>query len=288
MIPFETVLSFIQTFEQNHPDRSHYEIVNRLRGHTKAAYTTRSWTLSTGFEQAYIDGALNGDVLLAGETVDFGHCIAALSDQVNQPGAALSDLTKWTGDHTSWAGDIGSAIVTYRKDKTQFKSLQECLDRFASDSDHAANVTAYLLGHRLNHTANFSLSQALQELNTLPYPEQIRRFLALRFKTSVQADTIVNPAQLEAEIRKSIHAYLELSPDSGWGKFLKSVISGKPTLPTQSDPTTQSEATDLLQGSLQFLAYVIRKGNLAPVTFRPYQNPRLPWMGTVRYDRSVP
>ncbi|MEB3293545.1 MAG: hypothetical protein VKJ24_10325 [Synechococcales bacterium] len=288
MMTLETVLQFIQTFEQTHSDRSPYEIANRLRGHTKSAYTTRSWTLATGFEQAYIDGTLNGDLQWAGETIDFGHCIAALADQINEPGATFSDLTKWTGDHTSWAGDIGSAIATYRRDKTKFKSLQECLDRFASNSDHAANVVAYLLGHRLNHTANLSLSQALQELQAFPYPDQIRRFLHLRFNTVIQAEAIVDPATLEAEIRKSIHAYLELSPESGWGKFFKSVLSGKPTLPAQPATSTQTEATELLQGSLQFLTYLIRQGNLAPLQFRPYQNPRLPWLGTVRYDVSVP
>ncbi|OUC16545.1 MAG: hypothetical protein B0A82_01380 [Alkalinema sp. CACIAM 70d] len=270
----DTFIQFIQSCEQAQKGRSTYEIVNRLRGYTKAAYTTRSWTIATGFSQKFIDGTLDGNVSLAGEITDFGHFIAALSDQIQQPGFQAADLTTWTADHTAWAGDIGSAISTYRKQSAQFASVQAVLDRYASDSDQSANVAAYVVGLALNLNDQFSLSQAIQQYNSLPYRDHIEQFLRSRFAVSIVNNTIDDPAKLEAQIRKSVYTYLQLSPESGILQFIKGLFKGKPKLPESQNIDWGS--ADLLAGSAHLMRYLVQKGNLQTLTFQPYQFPDLP------------
>lgn len=283
----DSALQFIQTFEQQYPDRSAYEIANRLRGYSKAGYTTRAWTLVTGFEQGFVEGRLDGDVSFAGEVTDFGHFIAALADQINQPGLGLSDFTCWTGDHTSWAGDIGSAIALYRSQPNQFRSLENALDRYASASDYAADVAAYGVGRSLNHNPKLRVSEAIEHYHATPYPEQVQQFVRSRFGSQIRAGKIVDPAGLEAAMRRSIHAYLELAPDSGIVQWLKSVISGKAKLRSRVSLDLGGSAADLLGGSRHFLEHLVRKGNLQPLQFRPYQSPRLTWLGRVGYEVTI-
>ncbi|MGI0492650.1 hypothetical protein ACN4EG_12770 [Alkalinema pantanalense CENA528] len=273
----DTLIQFIQSFEQAQKGRSTYEIVNRLRGYTKAAYTTRSWTIATGFSQKFIDGALDGNVLVAGEITDFGHFIAALSDQIQQPGFQAADLTTWTADHTAWAGDIGSAIATYRKQSAQFASVQEVLDRYASDSDLAANVAAYVIGQDLNQNSQISLSQSIQNYNSAAYCDHVEQFLRSRFAINLVNGTIDDPAKLEAQIRKSVYTYLQLSPESGILQFIKGLFKGKPKLPESQNIDWGS--ADLLAGSAHLMRYLVRKGNLQTLTLQPYQFPDLPSFG---------
>jgi hypothetical protein len=82
----ETALSVIRTYATGD---SAYSIANRLRSLTKPAYTTSFWSIATGSNQTFLRGDLDGTILLAGEPTDFGHFIAALSDQINQPGLGL-------------------------------------------------------------------------------------------------------------------------------------------------------------------------------------------------------
>ncbi len=203
-------VQFIEQVERDHPGATAYEIANRLRGHTKTDYTTKFWTIATGFKQRFIAPTLDGNILLAEESTVFGHCIAALSDQINQPGIKLSDMTQWTADYTSWAGDIGSAIVTYLRQPTQFPSVMSAFDRFASDSDHAANIAAYVIGYELNQDPKLTLSQALRNYHVEDFPDHVIAFITLRF-----GDT--DPAP---QVRKSIVNYLNLASDSGvWGRM---------------------------------------------------------------------
>lgn len=285
MTDFTTVLQFIRDFEQSHPDASAYEITNRLRGYTKPSYTTRAWTVVTGFEQAFIDGTLNQEVILAGELTDFGHLIASLSDQLNQPGLQWSDLTRWTGDHTSWAGDIGSAIETYRAAPGQLKGLGEALDRFASDSDYAADIAAWAVGAMMNANSRMRLSEVIQQYQAQPYSEHGRRFIQRRLNGILDNQTLTNPAKIEAEIRNATFAYLELSQHAGLLKKLMKSFTQK----LRSTPESRRDliSADLLQGSLHFMSHLIRKANLAPLKFKPYQQPQAPWLGTVNYEVSV-
>ncbi|MCU0548502.1 MAG: hypothetical protein MUC48_04065 [Leptolyngbya sp. Prado105] len=288
MTDLTTVLQFISDLEQSHPDASAYEITNRLRGYTKPSYTTTSWTVATGFEQGFIEGKLNQDVILAGELTDFGHFIASLSDQslsdqMNQPGLKWSDLTRWTGDHTSWAGDIGSAIEIYRATPDKFKGLGDALDRFASDSDYVADVAAWAVGTILNRNAQMRVSKAIETYHAQPYSEQVRTFIQRRFNGILDAQVLMNPAKIEAEIRTATFAYLELSQNASALKQLMKSFTQK----LRSNVDRDLLSADLLQGSLHFMAHLIHKANLAPLKFKPYQQPQAPWLGTVNYEVSI-
>jgi hypothetical protein len=210
LMHLDQALQLIEQVEQMHPQATAYEIANRLRGHTKTDYTTRFWAWTTGFKQDFRDSQLNGPIDLANEPTDFAHFIAALSDQVNQPGINLSDLTQWTADYTSWAGDIGSAIVTYTRQPQQFTSVMEAFDRFAGDLDHAANIAAYIVGYSLNRDPKLKISQALRNYHADDFDRHVVAFITLRF-----GDT--DPAP---QVRKAIVGYLNLASDQGlWGQL---------------------------------------------------------------------
>jgi hypothetical protein len=288
MFELEALLQVIEAIERDNAGKSPYEIANILRGYTKAAYTTPAWTAATGYKQPWIEGKLNHEVRLSGELTDFGHLIAALADQINQPGFRFSDLTSWTADHTVWAGDIGSAIALFRAQSggSTIKTIDDALSRLARDSDYAADVAACVLGNSLNLGGTESISQLIRRYHTRPYTEHVRLFLVNRFGVSIVNDQLQNPEKVEAEIRKSVFTYLELSPESGILKTIRSLLDLKPKLDVNFKRFSLS--TDLLQGSLHFLAHLVTKGNLQPLKFHPYQLPQAPWIGSVSYEVTVP
>jgi hypothetical protein len=203
-------LQLIEQLEQVYPQATAYEIANRLRGHTKRDYTTQFWAWTTGFKQDFVSSNLDGPIALANEPTDFAHFIAALSDQVNQPGINLSDLTQWTADYTSWAGDIGSAIVTYTRQPQQFPSVMAAFDRYAGDLDHAANIAAYLVGYHLNRDPQLTVSQAIRNYHADDFDRHVIAFVTLRFGDA-------DPAP---QIRQAIVRYLRLASDQGlWGRL---------------------------------------------------------------------
>jgi hypothetical protein len=240
-------IQIIEQVERAHPGATAYEIANRLRGQTKSAYTTKFWTIATGFKQNFLAPDLDGNILLAEEVTDFGHFIAALSDQINEPGIKLSDLTQWTADYTSWAGDIGSSIVTYLRQPQQFPSVMSAFDRFASDSDHAANIAAYVVGDWLNHDPKLTLSQAIRNYHVEDFPDHVIAFITLRF-----GDT--DPAP---QVRKSIVSYLNLASDSGvWG-WMRNWSKGQ--LFGQKPRYTE---TEINHGIAHFLNFLQRKSRV--------------------------
>src|SRR6478672_4934498 len=248
------ILQFIEKIERDSAGQSVYEIANKLRRYTKPSYTTPMWSTATGYKQPYIEGEfkgkLNQELLLSGEKMDFGHFIAALSDQINQPGVRWSDLTSWTADHTSWAGDIGSAIATFyaQGSNPKIPTVLEALNRFASDPDYAANVAAYVVGAMLNSGQQAVISQAIAQYDAQPYTENVRQFLQQRFRGAIAANQLKNPAEVEAEIRRVISTYIRLSPDSGFFKSVKNLLKLDPQL--QRQDFQRPNATELLQGSL--------------------------------------
>jgi hypothetical protein len=203
-------IAFIQSQETG---SSPYSLANRLRGFTKIAYTSKFWTIATGVNQRFIQGDLDGTVTLAGAPTDFGHFIAALSDQINPPD---QNLTGWTGDHTSWAGDLGSAITLWSRTPEKFAGLEDALGRFASDSDQSANIAAYLIGLQLNATGGL-LSMAISNYDRIPFAEHVQQFVQMRFG---QGD----PAP---EIRRQIVTYLRLASDSGLYGWLRGAAKGQ-------------------------------------------------------------
>ncbi|MBW4487969.1 MAG: hypothetical protein KME12_09275 [Trichocoleus desertorum ATA4-8-CV12] len=285
-------LQFIEKIERANAAQSVYEIANQLRGYTKPSYTTLLWSTATGYKQPYIEGEfkgkLNQELLLSGEKTDFGHFIAALADQINQPGVRWSDLTSWTADHTSWAGDMGSAIATFHAqgNNPKIPTVLEALNRYASDSDYAANIAAYVVGVMLNFGKQAVISQAIAHYDAQPYAENIRWFLQERFKGAIAANQLENPAEVEAEIRRAISTYIRLSPDSGLFESVKNLLKLDPQL--QREDFQHPNAAELLQGSLHFMTYLVKKAGLEPLKFKPYQLPKVPWLGTVSYEVKVP
>ncbi len=286
------VLQFVEKIEHDQVGKSPYELANLLRGYTKPSYTTLMWSTATGYKQDYIagefQGKLNQTVLLSDEATDFGHLIAALADQINQPGVRWSDLTSWTADHTSWAGDIGSAIATFyeQRDKYQLKTIFDALNRFASDSDHAANIAAYLIGAMINTGEFASISKAIAHYDQQFYPNHVRTFIFKRFGGKITTNQLHNPREVEAEIRRAVSTYIRLSPDSGVFKSIKNLLELKPRM--EEENLKQPSGVDLLQGSLHFMTYLTRKGQLDPLQFKPARLPKVPWLGSVGYDVKLP
>lgn len=288
----EVALKFIEKIEQENLGKSTYEIVNRLRGYTKPAYTSRMWTTATGYKQDYVEGELKGklnqDLLLCDQVTDFGHFIASLSDQVNQPGVQWSDLTSWTGDHTAWAGDIGSAIATFRAQpptRLTIPTLKEALNRYARDSDYAADIAAYGVGLMLNTGVKPAISEAIAQYDRIPHRQNVRLFIQKRLEGAIVDDQLQNPGEVEAEIRRAVSTYIRLSPDSYLFKSVKDLLKLQPKL--ELDNSLAPSSADLLQGSLHFLHYLQKQAALKPFSFKPYQMPKLPWLGTVNYTVTI-
>lgn len=285
MSELETALEFIQNIEQKNPNKSAYEITNILRGYTRKNYTTRLWSTATGYHQDYIEGEfqgkLNGDVLLSGEMTDFGHFLASLSDQINQPGVQWSDLTQWTADHTAWAGDIGSAIIVYR---TQYatlavKTLGEALTRFARDSDYTADVAASVIGSLINSGRYHSVSQAIADYNSTAYSQQVKTFIRKRFGGSFQGNQLKNPADVEAKMAQVVFLFVRLSNAPDRVKSMKEFWQSPEQLSLSN--IVQPQRSDILAGTLHFLAHLVKFGSLEPLIFKPYRLPRSKWLGTL-------
>ncbi len=292
MSELEEALKFIKKIEAENSGKSAYEIANKLRGYTKKGYTTKLWTTATGYKQDYIEGKFQGilnkeNVVLSGKVIDFGHFIAALSDQINQPGVSWSDLTSWSADHTSWAGDIGSAIIVYysKANKGQVKSIEEALNWYASNSDYAANISAYGVGALINSGSKSSVSAAISQYNTKSYSENVKTFIKDRFRGIIEGNKLKNPAEVEAGIRRSISTFIRLYPTADIFKSVKDFLKLQPKLEWEN--TLLPSAVDLLHGSAHFLTHLVREGSLDSFKFKPYQMPGMPWLGTVNYDVNI-
>jgi hypothetical protein len=292
MSELEEALRFIEKIERENSGKSAYEIANKLRGYTKKRYTTQLWSTATGYNQEYIEGEFKGklnkeQLLLSGKITDFGHFIAALSDQINQPGVNWSDLTSWTGDHTAWAGDIASAIILYysNQDNIAVTPLKEALNRLASESDYTADIAAYVVGAMINSSRQASISKAIYHYNSTSYLGNVRTFIKQRFRGIIEGNKLKNPADVEAEIRRSVSTFIRLSPASDLFKSVKNLLQLQPKL--ESENKTEPSGADLLQGSLHFLTHMVKEGGLDSLKFKPYQMPGIPWLGTVNYEVTV-
>lgn len=290
MSELEEVLRFIDKIEVCNSGKSAYEIANKLRGYTKPEYTTEIWHIATGYDQKYTVGTLNKEQLvLSNESTDFGHFIASLSDQIYQPGVYWSDLSSWTSDHTSWAGDIGSAVIAYRSqfNNVHTQSLEAALETFAPDSNYTADVAAYVVGTMINSRQEASISRAVRHLNTNSYAENVRTFIEKRFGGIIEGNKLKNPAEIDAEIRISVSTFIKLYTEvSEVFQSVKDLLRLQPRL--EQENIVLPNAADLLQGSLHFLTHIVKKGGLDSLKFQPYQLPGVPWIGTVNYEISVP
>jgi len=258
MTDVKEVLSFIEKIEGENLGKSAYEIANLLRGYTKSEYTSKLWTVATGYKQKYIagefQGRLNKHLLLSGEMTDFAHFIASLSDQINQPGIKKSDLTSWTSDHTSWAGDIGSAIIFYRSqaDKGNAMTLEKVLIGLASDSDFTANIAAYLVGFMINVNQQTTISKAIYDYDKIQYATHLQTFIKKRFGGIIEGNKLQNTDLIESAIQQSVSTFIGLySPASNLYKSLKYLLKFPPQIRWQNKIVINS--SDLQIGSQHFL-----------------------------------
>lgn len=290
MSELEEALKFIEKIEIYNSGRSAYEIANKLRGYTKPEYTTEMWQLATGYQQKYINGTLNKEgLVLSRESIDFGHFIASLSDQIYQPGVNWSNLTSWTADHTSWAGDIGSAVIAYRSqfENIHIKSLDEALDKLTPNSDYTADIAAYVVGAMINWRQKPSISKAIIHYSTTSYAENVRTFIEKRFGGIIEGNKLKNPAEVDSEIRRSVSTYIRLyTQASDVFNSVKDILKLQPIL--EMENTLLPNGADILQGSLHFMSHIVKKGGLDTLKFKPYQLPGVPWLGPVNYEVSVP
>lgn len=296
MSDLNEILRFIEKIEAENRSQGAYEVANLLRGYTKPQYTTKLWTLATGYDQKYITGELQGklnqEVILSGVKTDFAHLMASVSDQLNQQGIRKSDLTSWTGDHTSWAGDIGSAIMFYRSqsDKTAKITLDEALKRLASDSDYTADVAAYVIGNKINSDRppkQVTISQAIAQYDKINYATHVKTFLTKRFGANIVGNQIQNPDAVEAEIRRIVSTYISLSTTASSAyKSVKNLVKLQPQLALEDQ--NLPNASDLLTGSLHFLSHLVQFGGLDSLSFQPFQVPGVSWLGKVDYFVTSP
>lgn len=292
MSELEEALKFIAKLERENLGKSAYEIANKLRGYTREEYTTKLWSAATGYNQKYIVGEYQGklnqeNLILSGQSTDFGHFIAALSDQINPPRGNWSDLTSWTSDHTSWAGDIASAIIAYysQYNNIKIKSVQEALNDFASDSDYTADIAAYVVGSMINSGSQASISKAISQYNVSPYSANVMTFIKKRFGGTIEGKKLKNPADVEAEIRRAVSTFIRYSNAYDLFKSVKNLVKLQPNL--ESENTTKPNGLALLQGSRHFMTHLVKQGGLDSLKFKPYQMPGVPWLGTVNYEVTV-
>ena len=292
MSELEAALKFIEKIERENSGKSAYEIANKLRGYTREEYTTKLWSAATGYNQEYVDAEfkekLNKEnLVLSGQYTDFAHFIAALSDQINPPRANWSNLTSWTADHTSWAGDIASAIIVYysQHNNIEIKSVEEALNKFARDSDYTADIAAYLVGAMINSGTQASISKAISQYNVSSYSGNVRTFIKKRFGGTIEGNKLKNPADVEAEIRRAVSTFIRCSNAYDLFKSVKNLVKLQPNL--ESENTTKPNGLALLQGSRHFLTHMVKQGGLESFKFKPYQMPGVPYVGTVNYEVTV-
>ncbi|WP_017658840.1 hypothetical protein [Baaleninema simplex] len=205
---FEVAIAFVRETEQQYPDASPHEIANRLRRHTRPSYTEMLFDIATFSRQPHLDNRLDLTVSLAGQVTDFAHFVASLSDQLRLPPWAqwFDAATRWTGKHSSWAGDLGQAVVDYRN--RRFSSLDEALAADASFPDLAADVAAVCIGDRLNSPFPPTVSEAIGQFDRRPYEESVRQFLEAELKSEFRGRILWNYSDVLETIGRGVAEFL--------------------------------------------------------------------------------
>ncbi|MEB3826446.1 hypothetical protein [Phormidium sp. CCY1219] len=298
----EQALEFIEKIEAENPDVSAYEIANKLRRYTRRSYNDIRFAIATLSPTKFINRALDMPVSFSDREIDFAHFIAALCDRITLPGLAgsVNFTTAWTAKHTSWTGDLGQAIWDYQQGK--FSTVERALQADASPPDLAANIGAFIVGDYLNKGAIYrryrftsspdelTLSAVIREFDSIRYPEQVRAFLCEELGGRIDIDTLLNPAEVEAKIRRGIALFLAFVNLHQLGKQIKNLENYAAELLTKNETCGK----EYLTASVYFLQYIIDQGEINAVEFRPWGNPFLPggFPGgeageTVRIEKSI-
>ena len=249
----ERAILFIQSAEASNPSFSAYQIANHLRKFTRKSYNNNLFSWATLSKQEYSYGSLDFSVELCGETTDFSHFIASLSDQIDLPGWArfVDAATAWTSKHTSWSGDLAQAVLDYRRGK--FSHMEDALKADASDADLAADLAAVRVGHLIN-AEHFKVSEAIQTYHEIPYYQNTRSFLRSELDADIPEDRLLNSAEVEDKVADAIAGFLAFSGFKKFGRQLKQKQF--------SFDRDRSDRADIDAAARYFLEYLIQKGRL--------------------------
>ncbi|EKV01454.1 hypothetical protein Lepto7375DRAFT_3625 [Leptolyngbya sp. PCC 7375] len=230
----EKMLQFIDEYQQQRPKATSLQIVRSLRAYTRASYANTFWELVAGSNPDFVKGELDDQsVEIMGQSIDFAHFMAALSDQTwgGNITSTLSDGFLWitskvmTGrgydsrEYTAAIGDTAQPIEVYL-DKYglttyQPETLSELLGKFASEQDYASDLVAFAVGRLLYENPSLSVKAAILEANWLNYSGTVKRYLVDMFGAKISANgVIVNGEQIRTRIYERIRAYLLIKRDA--------------------------------------------------------------------------
>ena len=209
---FHRAIAFIQVLEQE--TKSPFLLANQLRGYTRAGYNSVLWSVVTSLRfQDYQGAALDFSTPLAGQETDFAHAIAALADRIDRHWL----LVNVTAPFTSWAGDLGQAILAFRRaDKGddpgaagRDRDAVDYLGRKAGPADLAANIAAFEVGRIIKeHPKQVAISAALRRYDTQPYATSVRNFLAIELGGDVAGDRLRNGEAVAIAIARGVKFFL--------------------------------------------------------------------------------
>lgn len=229
----DKMLQFIDDYQHQRPQSSSIQVVRSLRAYTRPAYANKFWEMVAGNNPKFIRGELDDQtVVLMGQSIDFAHFMAALSDQTwgGNLRSTLTDGVLWltskavTGrgydsrEYTAAIGDTAQPIEVYLDkygpDSYKPEVLAELLTKFASDQDYASDLVAFVVGRLLYENPTLSVRDAILEASWFNYSDTVRRYLVEMFGARLSHNRqIVNGVQVRQRIKERIRAYLIIKRD---------------------------------------------------------------------------
>lgn len=238
--PLDKMLQFIDDYQQQRPQQSSIQVVRALRAYTRASYANKFWEMVAGSNPDFVSGELDDQsVVLMGQSIDFAHFMAALSDQTwgGNLWSTITDGFLWltskafTGrgydsrEYTAAIGDTAQPIEVYldKHGLTDYEPeiFNGLLEKFASDQDYASDLVAFAVGRLLYENPSLSVKAAIIEASWLNYSNIVRRYLVDMFGAKVSSQgTIINGAEVRLRIFERIRAYLLIKRDLIKGSVL--------------------------------------------------------------------
>ncbi|MEM8610830.1 MAG: hypothetical protein AAGF93_02345 [Cyanobacteria bacterium P01_H01_bin.105] len=227
------MLQFIDAYQEQRPQKSSIQVVRSLRAYTRASYANKFWEIVAGDNPDFVSGELDDQsIVIMGQSIDFAHFIAALSDQTwgGNLRSTLSDGVLWltskvmTGrgydsrEYTAAIGDTAQPIEVYldKYGSRTYKSesLDDLLSKFASEQDYASDLVAFAVGRLLYENPSLSIKAAILEANWFNYSGTVRRYLVDMFGAKVSPKgNIINGTQVRTRIYERVQAYLLIKRD---------------------------------------------------------------------------
>lgn len=227
------MLRFIDDYQRQRPEQSSIAIVRELRAYTRESYANRFWELVAGSNPDFVAGELdNQTVVIAGQSIDFAHFMAALSDQAwgGNVWSTLVDGFLWatsrlisgygydSREYTAAIGDTAQPIEIYLDkyggDVYKVDELADLLGKFASAQDYASDITAFVVGRFIYEQPGLSIKAAILKTDELAYSACVRRYLAESFGAEVTTTGLVsNVDGVRDRICDRIRAYLLIKRD---------------------------------------------------------------------------